>query len=255
VNWRGLPRRAFPYFLVTAIGLLGAYLVLFFFAFPAEVIPDEGRVPNVVGMTFDRASRALREAGFVTVEGEQRYHRVVARGVVLQQDPPAESRQQRGTEVRLAVSAGQQVAEVPQTAGLTEQAARVTVANAGFELGPITRVNSEQPRGMVVTSTPLAGEQVELPASVSLVVSEGPAVIIAPDLIGRTLPESRSILEQVGLRIGNVGRDTSSIHPENTVVRQVPSGGQPVSSGGTVSVVVSRFPVPIPTPVDTFPVP
>lgn len=254
MNWRGVPRRAFPYLLVSAIGLLSAYLFLFFFAFPAEVIPDDAEVPNVVGMTFERASRALSSAGFAAVEGEQRFHRVVARGVVLQQDPPADSRQRRGTEVRLAVSAGQRRGEVPQVGGLTEQAARVALANAGFELGPITRVNSEQPRGMVVSSNPTAGEQVELPASVTLVVSEGPAVIIAPDLTGRTLAESRSLLEQIGLRVGNVSRDTSSIHAENTVIRQVPSGGQPVSAGGTVNVTVSRFPPPAPLQLDTFPV-
>ncbi len=254
MNWRGLPRRAFPYLLVAAIGLLGAYLLLFFFAFPAEVIPDEARVPNVVGMTFDRASRALQSAGFTAVEGEQRFHRVVAPGVVLQQDPPADSRQKRGVEVRLAVSAGQRSAEVPQVTGLTEQAARVALANAGFELGPITRVNSDQPRGMVVMSDPPPGEQAELPASVTLVVSEGPAVIIAPDLTGRTLAESRSLLEQIGLRVGNVARDTSSIYPENTIISQVPGGGQPVTAGGTVNVVVSRFPALAPAPVDTFPI-
>jgi eukaryotic-like serine/threonine-protein kinase len=252
VNWRGFPRRAFPYVLVSAIGLLAAYLALFFLAFPAEVIPDDGEVPNVVGMTFDRASRALHNAGFSAVEGEQRFHRVVARGVVLQQDPPADSRQRRGTEVRLAVSAGQRTGIVPQVSGMSEQAARVALANAGFELGPIMRLSSDQPRGMVVRSMPEAGSQLELPAEITLVVSEGPAVVIAPDLIGRTLAESRSLLEQIGLSVGGVSRDTSSLYPENTVVRQSPSGGQPVSSGGTVNVTVSRFPVPIPTPVDTF---
>jgi eukaryotic-like serine/threonine-protein kinase len=253
VDWRGLPRRSFPYVLVAAIGFLGAYLLLFFFAFPAEVLPDDARVPNVVGMTFERASRALHNAGFAPVEGEQRFHRVTAAGVVLQQDPPADSRQRRGTEVRLAVSAGQRSAEVPQVTGLTEQAARVAIGNAGFELGPTTRVHSDQPRGMVVMSNPPPGEQVELPGTVALVVSEGPAVILAPDLVGRTLPEARSILEQIGLRVGGVTRDTSSIYPENTVMRQQPSGGQPVSAGGTVNIVLSRFP-PISTyPLDTLP--
>lgn len=254
MNWRGVPRRAFLYLLAAATGFLAAYLILFIFAFPAEVIPDEAQVPNVVGMTFDRAARALGRAGFTTVEGESRFHRVVAAGVVLQQDPPADSRQKRGIEVRLAVSAGQRSSAVPQLTGMTEQAARIALANAGFELGTINRQNSDNPRGMVFMSDPPPGAQVQLPAAVNLVISEGPAIIIAPDLMGRTLPEARSLLEQIGLRLGNVSRDTNSFQVENTVIRQVPAGGQPVTAGGTVNVVVSEFPVVAPVPIDTLPV-
>ena len=254
MNWRGVPRRAFLYLLAAATGFLAAYLILFIFAFPAEVIPDEAQVPNVVGMTFDRAARALGRAGFTTVEGESRFHRVVAAGVVLQQDPPADSRQKRGIEVRLAVSAGQRSSAVPQLTGMTEQAARIALANAGFELGTINRQNSDNPRGMVFMSDPPPGAQVQLPAAVNLVISEGPAIIMAPDLMGRTLPEARSLLEQIGLRLGNVSRDTNSFQVENTVIRQVPAGGQPVTAGGTVNVVVSEFPVAAPVPLDTLPV-
>lgn len=255
MDWRGLPRRAFPYLLVSATGFLASYLFLFFFAFPAEVIPDEGKVPNVVGMTVDRAARALENAGFQPVQGETRFHRVVAPNVVLQQDPPADSRQKRGIDVRLAVSAGQKAAEVPQVTGLSEQQARVALANAGFALGRIARQPSDHPRGMVFMSDPAAGQKLQLPATVTLLVSEGPAVINLPDLVGRTLPEARSLLEHLGLRVGSVGLDTSSFQPENTVVRHEPGPGQPVQAGGSVSFVVSRFPPPMPLPTDTTPIP
>jgi serine/threonine-protein kinase len=253
VDWRGLPRRAFPYLLAVVTGLLSSYLLLFFFAFPTEVVPDEGKVPNVVGMTFDRAARTLERSGFIVVQGESRHHRIVAAGIVLQQDPPADSRQKRGTEVRLAISAGQRTADVPQVTGMTEQQARVALANAGFQLGPISRQTSEHPRGNVFMSDPAPGTRTQLPATVSLLVSEGPAVINLPDLIGRTLPEARSLLEQIGLRIGNVSRDTSSFQPENTVIRQAPRPGQTVPSRGSVDLVVSRFPAPRPITIDTTP--
>lgn len=252
MDWRGLPRRAFPYLLVSATALLSSYLLLFCFAFPTDVIPDESNVPNVVGMTFDRAARTLEKAGFAAVEGETRFHRVVAPGVVLQQDPPADSRQKRGTEVRLAVSAGQRTAEVPQLTGLTEQQARIALANAGFDLGRISRQNSDHPRGMVFLSDPPSGTRRQLPAAVSLVVSEGPAVISVPELVGRTLAEARSIVEQLGLRVGSVTSDTSSFNPENTVIAQAPSGGHVIGAGGTVNLVVSRFPPPPSMPSDSF---
>src|SRR5206468_2392520 len=99
----------------------------------------------------------------------------------------------------------------------------------------------DQQRGFVVESNPPAGTKLELPASVDIVISQGPASLPVPDLSGRTLAEARSMLEQLGLRLGGVTHDTSSLTPENTVVGQVPAAGQSVGNGGAVSVRVSRF--------------
>lgn len=253
MNWRAAPRTAFPYLLTAAGGFLLAYVLIFLFAFPAEVIPDDADVPNVVGLMYSDAAQRIEKAGFQAVQGESRFHPRAPEGTVLQQDPPAESTQKRGIDVRLAVSAGQRSAPVPQVTGLSEQQARVAIANAGFELGTVRREASDQPRGSIIASTPPAGEMLQLPAVVSIVVSDGPAIVIAPDLVGRTLPDARSMLEQIGLRIGGVGRDTSSFQPENTILSQSPPAGQAVSAGGRVNVTVSRFPPVNPLSVPTRP--
>ncbi|HUR92765.1 MAG TPA: PASTA domain-containing protein [Gemmatimonadaceae bacterium] len=257
MNWRAAPRRAFPYLLTAAGGFLLAYLLIFFFAFPAEVIPDDADVPNVVGLMYSDGAQRIEKAGFHAVQGESRFHPRAPEGTVLQQDPPAESSQKRGIDVRLAVSAGQRSAPVPQITGLSEQQARVSIANAGFELGTVRREASDQPRGSIIASTPPSGEVLQLPAKVNIVVSDGPAIVVAPDLVGRTLPDARSLLEQIGLRIGGVGRDTSSFQPENTIISQSPPAGQAVSAGGRINVVVSRFPpassLAVPSRPDTLP--
>lgn len=253
MNLRAAPRSAFPYLLTAAGGFLVAYLLIFLFAFPAEVIPDDAKVPNVVGLMYADAARRIEKAGFHTVQGESRFHPRAQEGTVLQQDPPAESTQKRGIDVRLAVSAGQRSSPVPQLTGLSEQQARVAIANAGFELGTVRREASDQPRGSIIASTPAPGEVLQLPASIAIVVSDGPAILTVPDLVGRTLPDARSLLEQLGLRVGGVGRDTSSFQPENTILSQSPSAGQAVSAGGRINVTVSRFPPVAPLYVPSRP--
>jgi beta-lactam-binding protein with PASTA domain len=52
------------------------------------------------------------------------------------------------------------------------------------------------------------------------------------------------MMEQIGLRIAGISRDTSSIQPENTVIRQQPAAGQSIAAGAPVSLTVSRFPPP-----------
>src|SRR3954467_9398668 len=251
MNWRALPRRALPYLIAAAGGVLISYAAVFLFAFPAEVLPDEGILPNVVGKTWEDASGILQKAGFSAQQGESRYHKSIPANVVLQEDPPAGSRQKRGINVVLALSAGQKTAEVPVTTNMSQQQARISIENTGLTLGNVTEQLSEQPRGLVIATSPPAGQQIQLPGSVDIVLSKGPATVVMPDLFGRSVGEARSMVEQIGLRIAGMSRDTSSLQPENTVIRQLPAAGQTISAGGPVSLTVSHFPPPPTIRIDT----
>jgi beta-lactam-binding protein with PASTA domain len=251
VNWRALPRRAFPYLIAAVGGFLIAYVAVFLFAFPAEVLPDDGILPKVVGKTFEDASATLQKTGFVAQQGESRFHKSIAANIVLQQDPPAGSRQKRGTSVVLALSAGQKSAEVPVTSNMSQQQARISIENTGLTMGNVSEQLSDQPRGLVIASSPPAGTKVDLPGSVDVVLSKGPATIQVPDLYGRSVGEARSMIEQLGLRIAGISRDTSSLQPENTIIRQFPVAGKSVSAGGPVSLTVSHFPPPPSIRIDT----
>ncbi|HZE09076.1 MAG TPA: PASTA domain-containing protein [Gemmatimonadaceae bacterium] len=242
--WRTYPRRAFPYLIAAVGGFLLAYLVVFFFFFPAEVIPDDGILPNVVGATFEDASARLQKAGFPSQQGESRYTKNSPPNIVLQEDPPAGSRQKRGTTVVLALSAGQKSAEVPVTTNMSQQQARIAIENTGLIMGTVTEQIGDQPRGLVIASSPPAGTTVQLPGTVDVVLSKGPATVQLPDLYGRSVGEARSMIEQLGLRVAGISRDTSSIQPENTVIKQFPAAGQSVAAGGPVSLTVSHFPPP-----------
>jgi beta-lactam-binding protein with PASTA domain len=251
VNWRALPRRAFPYLIAAVGGFLIAYVAVFLFAFPAEVLPDDGILPKVVGKTFEDASAILQKTGFVAQQGESRYHKNIPATVVLQQDPPAGSRQKRGTSVVLALSAGQKTAEVPVTSNMSQQQARIAIENTGLTMGNVSEQLSDSPRGLVISSSPPPGTRMDLPGNVDIVLSKGPATIQVPDLYGRSVGEARSMIEQLGLRIAGISRDTSSLQPENTIIRQLPAAGQTVSAGGPVSLTVSHFPPPPSIRVDT----
>jgi eukaryotic-like serine/threonine-protein kinase len=251
VSWRTFPRRTFPYLIAAVGGFLLAYALVFFFAFPAEVLPDDGILPNVVGKTFEDASARLQKAGFPTQQGESRFTRNTPPNIVLQEDPPAGSRQKRGTTVVLALSAGQKSAEVPVTTNMSQQQARIAIENTGLTFGSVTEQLSDQPRGLVIASSPPAGTTVPLPGSVNVVLSKGPATVQLPDLYGRSMGEARSMIEQLGLRVAGVSRDTSSLQPENTVIRQFPAAGQTISAGGPVSLTVSHFPPPPTIRIDT----
>lgn len=246
---RALSKRAFPYLIVSAGGFLLAYVLLFIFAFPADVLPDDGRVPRVVGKTYEEASALLEEAGFHALRGQTRFHKTTPVDIIMEQDPPAGSLQKRGAEVTLAVSGGQSTATVPEVRGTSQQQARIAIESAGFQFGSVSQQTSADPRGAVIATDPPAGTTHELPATVSITLSQGPATVQIPDLNGRTLADARSTLEQLGLKLGGITRDTSSFQLENTVLGQAPAAGATVSAGAAVNLRVSVFPpVQLPQP-------
>src|SRR5882672_4454090 len=185
MTWRALPRRAFPYLIAAAGGFLIAYTAVFLFAFPAEVLPDDGILPNVVGKKFADAAGILQKAGFPAQQGESRFHKTLPANIVLQEDPPAGSRQKRGTPVVLALSAGQKTAEVPVTTNMSQQQARISIENTGLTMGNVSEQLSDSPRGLVIATSPPAGTQVQLPGTVDIVLSKGPATVQMPDFYGR----------------------------------------------------------------------
>ncbi|MGI9089833.1 MAG: PASTA domain-containing protein [Gemmatimonadaceae bacterium] len=68
-----------------------------------------------------------------------------------------------------------------------------------------------------------------------------PLPVQVPDLTGMALPDARGILNSLRLHT-IVERDTSSLQPPNTVIRQLPLPQTDVQQSGTVTVTVSYFP-------------
>src|SRR5204863_487901 len=74
VTWRGRLRRLLPCVVAADGGFLLAYLVVALFVFPAGVIPQDMRVPNVIGLTYNDAVQQLQQKGFTAERGESRFH-------------------------------------------------------------------------------------------------------------------------------------------------------------------------------------
>ncbi|HEX3865432.1 MAG TPA: PASTA domain-containing protein [Gemmatimonadaceae bacterium] len=99
-------RASLPYAVAVIGGFLVAYLIVAFVIFPSGVIPGNAKIPNVMGLTFDDATKRLAAVGFRSERGDERPHEASPKETVLDQDPRAGERDPEGTSVRLTVSAG-----------------------------------------------------------------------------------------------------------------------------------------------------
>lgn len=239
MNWRATSRRLLPYALVAAGGFLLAYLFVAFFVFPPQIIPDDVKVPQVVGLLYDEAVNRLQAAGFKAKTGEERFVELAPKSTVLAQSPPPGATEPRGSEIVLDVSAGQRQLQVPSVVGLAQIVAEDAIEKAGLELGDVKEQESQSARGAVLQTLPAAGTPVAPSTRIDLVVSSGPPAINAPDVVGQPYASARAMLEQVGLKVGDVTTDSLSTATSQTVISQTPAAGSRIAPGAKVSLSIA----------------
>ncbi|MFZ5649432.1 MAG: Stk1 family PASTA domain-containing Ser/Thr kinase [Bacillota bacterium] len=140
---------------------------------------DLKTVPNVVRRTVVDARIKLAEAGFEMEEPpKEEYSGDVEKGLVMDQQPAANSRVPKNLKVVVRVSKGPEPAsrKIPDLRGLTVDQARSKLAEVKLELDRdiIYQYSAQYLRGQIVSQTPGPNEQLTEGASVKVNVSNGP---------------------------------------------------------------------------------
>jgi serine/threonine-protein kinase len=227
-------------------GLLTALLVAAAVVAAVLLTQKEQRpVPDVVGADVAAAARRLRNDGFKPVvervRNEERRDRVIA------QDPGPDRRLDVGAEVTLTVSDGPGTRAVPDVEGLTRKAARTRLSRAGFRARERTETSEDVPKGRVIRTSPPIASQLDIGATVTLVISSGPEEVTVPGLVGTDVDDARDQLEALGLR-AEVRREESEDEEPGTVLEQDPEEGTTIATGTEVRLVVAEEPESVEIP-------
>ena len=99
--------------------------------------PPVVAVPDVAGLTFEEASKALTEAGFQVVRKDDYSDEVPDVGKVVSTSPSAGSSAAKGAKVTVLVSKGPKTVVVPDVRGRTVDQARSILSEAGLKLGTV----------------------------------------------------------------------------------------------------------------------
>jgi beta-lactam-binding protein with PASTA domain len=141
-----------------------------------RVTPSSGAeqrpVPEVGSLSGSQARELLTRAGFA-VEVEERIDETPA-GRVLEVVPRSGTPVNMPGTVRLVVSAGPPRVPVPDVVGMSENAARDRLEQAGFSIDAVDYDPfAFQPTGTVTGQTPWGGSEVRAGSAVRLVVAGG----------------------------------------------------------------------------------
>ncbi|NBM14564.1 Stk1 family PASTA domain-containing Ser/Thr kinase [Streptomyces sp. GC420] len=190
-------------------------------------------VPDVEGDDFDDAKQELQEKGFeVKREFEESD---LPPGVVIDQDPAAGSRAEKGTVITLTVAQEKDVVEVPDLTGKTQDEAKAALESAGLKLGTVTEAESQATEGTVVGQSLAPGVEANPGSTVNIEIAKAAEQeqVQVPEVRNQTLKDARKNLEGAGLTVGNV----SGSQDENSlVVVTDPAPGTTVPKGTAVNV-------------------
>jgi len=184
-------------------------------------------VPNVVNSKYEDAEDQLVKLG-LKVERKDAFHPTIKRGHVISQDKQPDVVVKVGTTVLLTVSKGVERLTVPDVKGKTEAEATQTLTTAGFTVKVQKKDDETIPAGQVISQTPVGGTKADKGSEVTLVVSNGPPVVVVPNLECKTRKQAQDILASVGLKVQFVGGS-------KYVVDQDPPAGTQVRRGSTVT--------------------
>ncbi len=227
-------RRRWPWMLlalfVLGLGVAGASWLL---------LPSYPE-PGVVGLTEQNAAAVLRRSHLRLEVVGHRYDTAVRAGSVASQSPAPGTALGGGAQVSVTLSEGPPPRPVPNLSGDTGQAAAAQLSAAGFGESVSDSYSETVPSGQVISWSPSSGMH-SYGTVVSVTVSKGPKPRKVPSLSGDGLDHARRLLAALGLGVSKQEVYSSSVKA-GKVVATVPSAGQSVQRGSTITVEVSKGP-------------
>lgn len=224
------------------------YLVITLLFFPGWGRSAIVTVPDLTNRTSGQAERALDRAGLDMQRGGTMPNPRVRQGRVLMQSPLPGEEVARGSTVRIVLSAGPEMRQVPSIRGLSRADAIGLLQRFGYRVA-IRRVPHRSEEGTLVGLAPAAGQRAAVGSVVRIDVSAGPPWVQAPGVVGLQTADARARLQAVGLSLGRVSYDPASLEPVGTIVAQSPAQGDSIRQGNGVRVTLAGAdPNPPPPP-------
>lgn len=210
-------------------------------------------VPKLVGEEYEVAEQMCKKKN-LEIKIVQKKHSDKEEGIVLEQNPEEGKKVAKKTVIEVVVSSGAEEVEVPSVANMTEDDARKTLRDAGFEKITVDgdEYSDEVAAGLAIRTSPEAGTSATTDTEITLYISKGAEKKTVPNLKGKTVAEAQTELSSAGLADGGTSKEEySDTVPQGCIISQSVDAGKKVEKDTAVSYVVSKGK----KPADTVPLP
>jgi len=232
-------RKKWP-FIVTGIGIL---LIAILLLLPTLLELQKVEVPSVTGLDEAEASDKLAEEGFEVGERIELTSDEFPAGEIIKTVPEAGKKREKGTEITLYVSTGQEKLEMNDYTGRDFTEVASILEKYKFKSIDSEEKYSDEPVGIILSQNQEEGDEI-VPGETDLIfqVSKGKDLRILEDLSGFDEIRLTEYAKTSSFDISIVKKEHSSTVRSGHVISQVPIKGTKVEKGGKVEVVISKGP-------------
>jgi serine/threonine-protein kinase len=132
--------------------------------------------------------------------------------------------------------------------GLTEAQARAQLNDLGLDPRVVGRFSASVQPGIVISTNPPPGREVEKGSTVTVFVSRGQQLIAVENVVGKSFDEAKTILESQGFVVNDPQTVESDTVPKGDVIAQSPNAGEQRAAKTPITLQVSSGPAPVTVP-------
>ena len=145
----------------------------------SEVMVPQNLVPNFIGMDYTQVQNNREYTSMYLFYVTEEYSDTAPAGQIIQQEPSADTVLKAGETIRLVVSKGPQMAEMPNIIGFTQDGAVKELEARGLVASCFMVVNDgSYAAGCVVSASEPAGAQVDVGTVITVYIAADPSVQI-----------------------------------------------------------------------------
>lgn len=229
-------------------------LVLAVIGFGAGILSGLGgffgssiEVPDITNKTVKDADAILSNRGLTIEVIARQKNEEIAADLIISQDPVGGSKVKEGRQIKVIVSDGSSLIEVPNLVNTDQQQAEAELTTASLAIGVVDDTyDTRYEAGKIISHNPPAKEQVKKGTKVDLLVSKGPEPerIAVPKLIGKDWDSAVALLNENNLVVGIKSEEGSNEYVAGQVIKQSIDPGVMLAEGDTINLTVSKGPGP-----------
>jgi serine/threonine-protein kinase len=164
-------------------------------------------------------------------------------GIIIAQNIEAGKKIDRNSKITLTVSLGKKKATVPDVKGLSIDAAKVMIEQAGFVPEIVYRTHDEIEENLCYGTTPNIGEQAAIGSKVSVCISLGAKknFIEIVNFVGMTEQQGVAKILEMGLNVGRITYEDSE-KQSGTIIEQYPDYAKSleIAEGSLINLIIAK---------------
>ncbi len=134
-----------------------------------------------------------------------------------------------------------EIVEVPNIVGMAKDEATLVLGKKGL----LMHISEEKedlnvPEGKIISQDPFYGFNAKKGDLVKVVISLGSLKMEVPDLTGIPLSQAFTMLERLGLKLGNIRKTPSDNIPKECIISTEPESGTKIGRSSSVNLIVSE---------------